>query len=137
MNSIEIFGKHGITYEDHHFKVRDRGDRESAKHSRASALSVLMSAHLRSLCPLLAPQDKDGQFQPSPPKDLDKLYKQGPPQRVYIEAQINSLKQQTMCCGVYTLLGNEVRCVAPVLAWQHLARPVLASHWHRPRSRSS
>jgi len=60
--------KHGLTYEDHHFR------------------------------------DKEGKYQGSPPRELTKLYDQGPPKKVSMTAEINSLKAQTQCCGVYTLL---------------------------------
>ena len=95
-----------------------RSVRRTESHQVRSCPSVTFE-----LYPLhLAPQDKDGQFQPSPPKDLDKLYKQGPPQRVYIESAINALKQQTMCCGVYTLLGSEVRACERASQYAQLAR---------------
>jgi hypothetical protein len=55
------------------------------------------------------PQDKEGAFQSSPPKDLDKLYKMGPPAHVYIESKINALKQAQFACGVYNILLGEDR----------------------------
>jgi len=62
-------------------------------------------------------KDKEGRYQSSPPKELNKLYNnQGAPKKVSIEAEINSLKYQTHCCGVYTLLA-ELKDGKPV--WKH------------------
>lgn len=67
-------------------------------------------------------KDKDGKFQISPPKELTKLYHQGPPAKVSIQAEINALKSQTQCCGVYTLQNNLVNN-KPV--WKHCSEDLV------------
>ena len=66
-------------------------------------------------------KDKDGKFQSSPPKELKDLYSMpaqgGPPNKLSIQADINSLKAQTHCCGVYTLMPKHQINSKPV--WKH------------------
>ena len=60
---------------------------------------------------------KDGKTQVSPPKELNKLYNQGPhPSRISLSADINALKVQSQCCGVYAL-QKELKDGKPV--WKH------------------
>ena len=79
--SADIFGKQGITFDEHHMLT------------------------------------KDGKFSASPPKELTKLYQQGPPKRLAIQADINSLKLQSHCCGVYSLLEKQQINNKPT--WKH------------------
>ena len=60
--------------------------------------------------------DRDGKFRASPPPELTKLYNQGPPSKLSIRADINSLKVQSHACGVYTLQKAQLKG-KPV--WKH------------------
>lgn len=83
VGTAATFQKAGLTYEDHHAK------------------------------------DKDGNFQSSPPRELKVLYDYLPsekeksskkvPARISLQAEINSLKHQAHCEGVYALLKDEQR----------------------------
>jgi len=77
------FTKMGITYGDHHLK------------------------------------DKEGAYQSSPPKELKVLYdylpterekpEKGIPTKLVLQGEINSLKSQSVACGVYSLVHGEAR----------------------------
>lgn len=82
VGTAATFQKAGLTYEDHHLKL------------------------------------PDGEYQSSPPKNLTKLYAYLPgtadeenkfPQKVVIRAEINALKVQGHCEGVYTIIDPHVR----------------------------
>jgi len=48
---------------------------------------------------------EDGTYRQSPPKNLQTLYAQsGPPEKLCLQGEINALKKQTQCCGVYALM---------------------------------
>lgn len=65
-------------------------------------------------------KDKTGKYQASPPKELTKLYAQGPPTKLSLTASINSLKAQTHCLGVYTLLeGKATKGESGQPMWKH------------------
>jgi len=94
MSSMSVFSKHGITFEDHHFKDPDRG-----------------------------------KYRASPPNKLKVLYsgiliEQGPPSKVILRAEINSLKQQTHCMGVYMLIPN-VHNKDPNPSWKHVSEDLI------------
>lgn len=85
------FTKHGLVYEDHHFK------------------------------------DGEGHYQGSPPKNLKTLYDFLPterdqqvkqtPQKVVLKCDINALKLQGHCLGVYTLIHGKTHNDRPM--WKH------------------
>ena len=76
-------------------------------------------AHGMPILPQLRLTDSDRVVRAA---QLTKLYHQGPPSKMSIQAEINALKAQTHCLGVYTLQKNQIRG-KPV--WKHCSEDLV------------
>jgi len=73
-------------------------------------------------------KDDRGKYTTSPPAKLKTLYHQGPPAKVYLRGEINSLKQQGHCLGVYKLLQSVTPNGLP--AWKHVNEDLIIASGH-------